>query len=327
MHPARYAGEAMDHEVPHSIDAIRRVLARRRPLFEQRSAVRLSHHELTDRLTIDDYAGHLLLTDYLSRTTDNLARLADELLEALSAEGLAALGATLKQRPDNLSHANRDADDAARAIHLAGVAPPPQIEVVEDDRRFIASFERAGFGTGIFLDMAEGRRAVRALAASHQHVLNLFSYTGGFSIAAAQGGAERVIEADTSNKWLAWAREHQQINDVKIVRQRREDAVRLLARQADDAFDLIVCDPPSYAKSRRGQRFTIEAGYRAMEPHFARVLRDGGRLLACCNHAGTSGDQFRNWFTPPLRFERCIDLPGDFPGADYLKIALLRNGA
>ncbi len=307
---------------------VRQCIEARRPLYPQREAVRLSHHELLDGLTVDDYAGNLLFTDYRGHDRRRLTGLAEVCLDALGDLGRPAIGAVVKVRPDNLSH--KGVKTSVEPALLAGSMPADHFEVVERGMRFDVSFVDAGFATGLFLDMAEGRAAVRGVVGglggeAGADVLNLFSYTGPFSIAAAVGGAGRVIEVDTSGKWLGWSQTNQRLNGVSVVRQRREDAVKYLAKQADDSFDLIVCDPPSYANPKKGRRFTIEAGYQAMASHFTRVLRPGGRLLACCNHAGTSHRQFQSWLPDALKLERWIDPPPDFPGADYLKIALLRR--
>lgn len=302
-------------------------LAARRPLFETRDAVRLAHHAPVEGLTIDSYAGWGLLTDYRAHGRGFLSDIAELVKDRLADQGLASNGAVVKRRPDNLSHKGGVADAVPEV--LVGEAPPARWTVGEAGMRFAVSFDAAGFGTGLFLDMAEGRAVVRGLAEQCPDVLNLFSYTGPFSIAAAVGGAHRVIEVDTSRKWLSWSRENQQLNALPQgrVRQRCEDAVRYLAKQEAASVDLVICDPPSYANPKRGERFTIEQGYRTMASHFPRVLRPGGWLVACCNHAQTPRRRFRQWLERGrgLRFERWVPMPPDFRGAEYLKVALMRR--
>jgi 23S rRNA (cytosine1962-C5)-methyltransferase len=313
-------------------DTTRSTLEARLPLFDDRQAVRLSHHELLSGLTIDDYAGHLLLTDYRGHDRERLTDLAERLLAALNKLGLPAIGATMKRRPDDLAHEGVHTD--SDGVLLAGDPPPDAFTVNERGMIFEISFTEGGFATGLFLDMVEGRQAVhnvcrRAHANDKRlHVLNLFSYTGPFSIAATSGGAAEVIEVDTSTKWLGWAQRNQKHNDlwgIGVIRQRADDAVKFLSKQEDESFDLIVCDPPSYANPKRGDRFTVEAGYRRMSRYFERVLPRGGWLLACCNHAQTTMDEFRRWLPPRFELEKRIDPPPDFPGAGYLKALLLRR--
>lgn len=286
-------------------------------VFSQRQAVRLAHHT-PPGLTVDTYAGHLLLTAYAPFPENHLHHIAQTWLHALADARLPAIGATLRSRPDNLSH--HQPDPAPQT--LIPPAPPPRWLVSEYHWQFNVGFEDAGFATGLFLDAAIARLLVHDIAADRD-VLNLFSYTGPFSIAAARGGAKSIIEVDTSKKWLDWAKLNQQTNHLTTIRQRRNDAVSFIQRQDKDSFDLIICDPPSYANPKNGPRFTIEQGYKLMAPAFRRALRPGGQLIAMCNHAQTDPRQFRRWLPRELRFDRWIALPPDFANADYLKIALL----
>ncbi len=300
----------------------------RLPLFPHRAALRLSHHEIIPNLTIDTYAGHVLFTAYspyfqfANHIPTKLQQLAHLILDFLTDHNLPAHGVILKYRQDNLSQAASETRDSYQL--LAGSAPPDQFSITENNRRYIISFTSAGFATGLFLDMANGRDTVQGLAAQYPQVLNLFSYTGAFSIAAARGGAANIIEVDTSQKWLNWSKNNQQLNNIHTIRQRRDDAVKFLTRQKDSSFDLIICDPPSYARPRRSKPFTIKNGYRDMAKHFSRVLRPSGLLLACCNHTNISPEQFCNWLPSTMTFQRWTTPPHDFTQAAYLKIALLQ---
>lgn len=310
---ARILGQGM-------MDDWSQLIAQRATLLADREAIRLSHHDVVNGVTIDDYGGWLLLTDYRNPTSD-LAPLARAAMAELAKIGRAAHGAVTRRRPDNLSHSQNETDESLTV--LAGNHPPATWTVQERGMVFEVSFTEAGFGTGLFLDMVNGRQWVRDHALGRD-VLNLFSFTGPFSIAATMGGAKSVIEVDTSGKWLGWSQRNQQHNGVAdgTIRQRRNDAVSFISRAEAGAFDLIVCDPPSYARPKRGKRFTIREGYRDMARHFVRCLRPGGQLLACCNHAQTDRKQFRKWIPRELTVTDWLPMPPDFAGADYLKIAV-----
>lgn len=306
-------------------DRLSESLARRQSLLVERDAVRLSHHDWLAGVTVDDYAGHLLFTDYRGHEDRELADLARRVLAALRERDLPARGAVVKRRPDDLAHRGTFADRAPTP--LAGDPIPETFTIIERGMRFEISFTEGGFATGLFLDMAGGRRAVRDWCARREQpaqvrVLNLFSYTGGFSIAAAIGGAGSILEVDASRKWLGWSQRNQQHNGLwgtGVIRQRCEDAVKYLARQPDRGYDLILCDPPSYAHPKRGRRFRVEDGYRAMADHLQRVLAPGGAVLACCNHAQTPEKRFREWLPRALHVVKRIEPEADFDGADYLK--------
>ncbi|MDZ7269268.1 MAG: class I SAM-dependent methyltransferase [candidate division KSB1 bacterium] len=300
--------------------AIAAMLAHRRPFFETCTAFRLCHHELGRGLTIDYYDGYLLLIYYANFPEQKLAGLAHAVAEGLVAAALPVQGALARFRPDNLSHATAEPDPAhPRATLLFGNAPPPRFTIREYDLQFVVSFEQ-GHSTGLFLDMKQARQELKQLLARGAQVLNLFSYTGGFSIAAARAGAGRVIEVDTSAKWLQWARENQVLNQVSVVRQRREEAIRFLHKQKEGSFDVIICDPPTYATQKSGSRFTLEKGYASMIPEFFRVLRAGGHLLACTNYHGLSPAKFFRLFGEVFTLRRQISSSADFAGDDYLKV-------
>lgn len=303
-------------------DQVRTLFQRRRNAFNDRTALRLSHHEVIGELTIDYYAGYLLLTAYRDHDDTQLRRLGEHFTQQLMRLDQPVKGVIRKDRPDNLSHKQVDQE----GVVLLGDRPPAKFEVSEGPCRYWVSFEDAGFGTGLFLDMYHGRQYVRKIAADHPRVLNLFSYTGPFSIAAAVGGATQVVEVDTSGKWLGWSQDNRELNqitdDTTVIRSRKNDAVKYVSKLDDASFDLIVCDPPSYANPKRGKRFTVQSGYREMMPHFERVLDRHGIVLACCNHAQTAKDRFRSWFGGRLQFKQWIDIPVDFADADYLKIGV-----
>jgi len=110
-----------------------------------------------------------------------------------------------------------------------------------------------GQKTGFFLDQRDNRARLRALAAD-QRVLNLFSYSGAFSVAALAGGAARAVDVDSSERALDLARRQRQANsfaasEVDFV---RADVFEDLRRrvEAREEWDIIVCDPPAFAKKR-----------------------------------------------------------------------------
>ncbi|MDZ7311446.1 MAG: class I SAM-dependent methyltransferase [candidate division KSB1 bacterium] len=308
--------------IPQSLKVM---IEKRGQFFEQYTAFRLCHHELHALLTVDYYAGYLLFTYYQGFPQEGLAGLAAQFAQALECVGLSFYGAVKKCRPQNLSQVLND--ESSRIYHpdlLLGVLPPRRFIIKEGDLQFIVSFHE-GHNTGLFLDIKHARQLVTRIAKPGDQVLNLFSYTGGFSIAAAKAGANRVIEVDTGAKWLRWSKENQELNQVTVVRQRREDAVKFLHKQKDAAFDLIICDPPTYSTQKTGARFTIEKSYRAMIDDFHRVLRPHGHLLACTNYRGLSRKKFFSLFTERFKLVQDVPISEDFVGDDYLKIGLFEK--
>ncbi len=124
--------------------------------------------------------------------------------------------------------------------------------------------------TGLFLDHRETRAMVRSMA-SGQRVLNLFAYTGSFSVAAAVGGALTTTTVDLSNTYCTWAERnltHNRVSPSKAHQVIRADVLEWIAG-ATGTFDLIVLDPPSFSKSKMMNR-TWD------------VQRDHARLIDAC---------------------------------------------
>lgn len=305
--------------------SVKVLVEKRRCYFNQFSAFRLCHHELHAHLTVDYYAGYLLCTYYQGFPIARLTEIATTLAEALAREGLPVHGAIKKFRPENLSHvtAEKNSESYQPAL-LFGKLPPSRFTINEEGLQFVVSFNE-GHGTGLFLDTKHARQLVQQITKPGDEVLNLFSYTGGFSIAAGKAGAGRVIEVDTGAKWLQWAKENQALNEVTAVRQRREDAVHFLHKQKAATFDLIICDPPSYSTQKSGARFTVEKSYQQMRDDFHRVLRPNGRLLACTNYRGLSRKKFSNLLARRFELVQEVPISEDFVGDDYLKVGLFKK--
>jgi len=301
------------------------IVGKRRKFFEHYTAFRLCHYEIAPQLTIDYYAGYLLCTYYQNFAPERLSQIAADFKRALQQAGLPFFGAVKKFRPENLSHVVDDKrTEIYHPVALIGELPPPRFTINENKLQFAVSFHE-GFSTGLFLDIKDARRLVRQTIKPGEEVLNLFSYTGGFSIAAAEAGAGRVIEVDTGAKWLGWAQGNQRLNAVTVVRQRREDAVQFLHKQKDTTFDWIICDPPTYSTQKSGLRFTVEKSYQAMLADFSRVLRPEGHLLACTNHRGLTKKKFFEFFSPAFAFVQEVPLSEDFVDDDYLKVGLFKK--
>jgi len=162
---------------------------------------------------------------------------------------------------------------------LAGEPPPPEETIRENGLRFLVNFT-AGQKTGLFLDHREHRALVRDVSAGLR-VLNLFAYTGGFSVHALAGGAREVWSVDTSAGALADAVRNVALNDLPAERHRvlDEDVFALLPHleEAGERFDLVILDPPSLAR-KKAQRARAEAAYRRLNAAAARLVTPGGML-------------------------------------------------
>jgi 23S rRNA (cytosine1962-C5)-methyltransferase len=139
-----------------------------------------------------------------------------------------------------------------------------------------------GQKTGFFLDQRENRRIAGSLA-SGKRVLNLFSYSGAFGVYAAAGGAAAVTNVDVSEKAIALARTNHELNGVhaEFVAADAFDWIR----KSNDRFDLVICDPPAFAKSR-GDVERAARGYKDINLQSLRHIAPGGMLMtfSCSGH-------------------------------------------
>lgn len=171
---------------------------------------------------------------------------------------------------------------------LRGAEPPARIAIRENGLAYQVDVRR-GHKTGFYIDQRDSRRLARELAQELSaalgrppRALNAFSYTGGFSIAMAQGGAGPVLSIDSSADALAMAREHVSLNGMDAGDFEWHDAdvfedLRAL-REAGRTFDLIVLDPPKFAASHH-QVDRAARAYKDINLNALRLLEPGGLMM------------------------------------------------
>lgn len=163
---------------------------------------------------------------------------------------------------------------------LVGNEPPELIEIWEGDCHFLVDV-RNGHKTGFYLDQAENRRIV-AEYVRNRVVLNCFSYTGGFAVAAVKSGAKRVVNLDTSGDILELASKNLYLNwiDPDDFENLQEDVFHCLRafRDRGMSFDMIILDPPKFAENQH-QLEKAARGYKDINLLAFKLLRPGGILV------------------------------------------------
>lgn len=203
-------------------------------------------------------------------------------------------------------------------------------------RHRVRPFE--GHKTGFYLDQEPARGLVRTLARG-QRVLDLFCYQGGFSLAALAGGASLALAVDQSEAALQRAVAGAADNRLDGLQVRVDNVFDFLRAQRDEhqQFDLVVLDPPAFAKSRRELDGALR-GYRDLNRLCLRLLAPGGRLLTCsCSHHVTP-ERFESMLRQAaagLPFKIALrqrlgagaDHPVwlSLPESEYLKVVLLQR--
>ncbi len=219
---------------------------------------------------------------------------------------------------------------------LAGVPPADDVVILENGLKFAVDVLH-GQKTGFFLDQRQNRATVGAWSAG-QRVLNLFSYSGGFSVYAAKAGARQVVSVDRAPAAMTTAQRNFRLNGLAddahefIV----ADVFELLETYHGQGqrFDLIITDPPSFARSKSQLPQALKA-YRRLNTLAMRCLTPGGLLAASSCTAQVSPDRFRAILAQAAADARvhfliqhdaghALDHPvaAHFPEARYLKFIL-----
>lgn len=279
-------------------------------------------------LVIDRYADHLVIKVYTAAWLPWLPQLLDALADVQpSAAVILRLSRDTAQA--QLPHGLVD------GVTLAGAAPGGPVEFRENGLRFAADLVR-GQKTGFFLDQRDNRSRVEKLAAGRR-TLNVFSYTGGFSLYAARGGAPQVLSTDLSEPALRDAQANFALNrefpEVAACRHSTYggDAFEVLAElgRTGARFGLVVVDPPAFAKRASENAGALRSYARLTELALKATAPGGVVALASCS-SRVSADEFFATVTEaavrarrPLReIERTghpVDHPIRFPEAAYLK--------
>lgn len=176
---------------------------------------------------------------------------------------------------------------------LSGGEPPEFVEICEGGCRYLVDVRR-GHKTGFYLDQRRARAAVGAIAAGRE-VLNSFSYTGGFGIAAMRGGAAGVVNVDASADALALARRNAALNGCETGMSFEEGDVFKYLRKCRDmgrSFDMIVLDPPKFAESK-AQVMKAARGYKDINLLAMKLLRKGGALATFSCSGAISPELFQ----------------------------------
>lgn len=190
-----------------------------------------------------------------------------------------------------------------------------EFEVVESGLRFIVNLSDY-LDTGLFLDHRVTRQQVRGLAAG-KRVLNLFAYTGSFSVYAAAGAASEVVTVDLSKTYLSWAERNMALNgfaDPDKYRTVHADVKQYLKTLPENQFDLIVMDPPTFSNSKRmDDILDIQRDHAGLINDCLRAMQTGGLLFFSTNFRKFIPDKERI-NTPHIKDITRATTPFDFEG-------------
>lgn len=160
--------------------------------------------------------------------------------------------------------------------------------VPENDLSFIVNLTDY-LDTGLFLDHRITRSLFRQ-EASGKNVLNLFCYTGAFSVYAAKGNAKTVISVDMSRTYIHWAKRNMQFNKLYSSDKHtfiQDDVLAWLPSVQEHTFDLIICDPPTFSNSKRMEaEFDVQRDHVALLRKLLKITTDHGKIFFSNNYKG-----------------------------------------
>lgn len=274
---------------------------------------RLVHLE-SEKIRADRFADHLWIYDYTDVGLDDFEK--DSIREFAKAHELKPIIRHMLDRGAGVGGLEKKTLDAL-SMEDSWIATEEEINYVLRTN--------SGFSPGVFLDQRENRIWVREHS-KKKSVLNLFSYTCGFSVGAARGQASRVTTVDVSAKFLNWGRENFQANqlDDKAHEFFAQDCLLFLkgSVKRKRLWDLIICDPPTFGRSKDSV-WKIERDLPELAELMLNCTTKGGQILFTCNYEKMNRDELLKLFSQKIRgkfkAERLPQLSLDYEHTDDLK--------
>ncbi|OFU48173.1 class I SAM-dependent rRNA methyltransferase [Aerococcus sp. HMSC10H05] len=281
--------------------------------------------------TIDWYAGYALIQWY----SEGIYRYKAIILEALNNVYPELKGIVGKNR------FNLDGTGTNKQSEVLAGDIPETLTVQENGVNYIVRLDD-GWMTGIFLDQRNVRNYIQTEIAPGKSLLNLFSYTGAFSVAAALGGAAETMSVDVAKRSLQLTAEQFQANGLEIGDQHKVRVMDVFnyldyAKTHDLRFDIVVLDPPSFSRTKK-HTFQANKDYRKLVASALAILNKGGYLVSSTNAANMTKEDFIKQIAegsddanvdimPVADFGLPVDFPAPKgnPESDYLKVEIFQK--
>ena len=223
------------------------------------------------------------------------------------------------------------------SAHVYGQEAPDFFTVLENGILYQV-FMNDGLMTGIFLDQHEVRGSLVDGLAMGKSLLNMFSYTAAFSVAAAMGGASQTTSVDLAKRSRELSQAHFQANGISIDDHRFVvmDVFEYFkyAKRKGLTYDVIVLDPPSFARNKK-QTFSVAKDYHKLISQSLEILNPGGIIIASTNAANVSRQKFteqidKGFAGRSYQILNKYGLPADFAynkkdeSSNYLKVISMK---
>ena len=275
-------------------------------------------------LTVDLYGDYVVFSWYNSY----VYQIRKVILEAFSQIFPEVLGTYEKIRFKGLDY---------ESAHVYGQEAPDFFTVLENGVLYQV-FMNDGLMTGIFLDQHEVRGSLVDGLAMGKSLLNMFSYTAAFSVAAAMGGASQTTSVDLAKRSRELSQAHFQANGISTDDHRFivMDVFEYFkyAKRKDLTYDVIVLDPPSFARNKK-QTFSVAKDYHKLISQSLEILNPGGIIIASTNAANVSRQKFteqidKGFAGRSYQILNKYGLPADFAynkkdeSSNYLKVISMK---
>jgi 23S rRNA (cytosine1962-C5)-methyltransferase len=271
---------------------------------------RVYDHDLPEfPFIIENYDGHLYVSEYKRRHG-----LSDEAHAGWMQECLHVMSNVTGIAPEGVFTKLRQRNDHREKQYEKLAAEKNEFVVEEAGLKFIVNLSDY-LDTGLFLDHRITRQMVRE-ESTGKRVLNLFCYTGSFSVYAAAGGAAEVVSVDLSKTYLAWAERNVQLNFPHDASHKtvHADVLQYLKQLPPNSVDLIVMDPPTFSNSKRmDDILDIQRDHVTLVNDCLQALTAGGVLYFSTNFTKFQFDE-KNIHSVSVKNISKTTTPFDFTG-------------
>ena len=271
---------------------------------------RIFDHDIPEfPFCVDRYGDYLHVAEYASRF-----KFADEAAhEQWIQEAVSVLSEALNVAPDHIFMKQRKRLDRRNEQYEKVDSSSEKMIVTEGGLRFYVNLKDY-LDTGLFLDHRP-LRAQFGKEAKKMQVLNLFAYTGAFSVYAAAGGAKKVTTVDLSNTYINWARENFELNGLDVSAHEfivMDTMQYLKSLPAEPLFDLVFVDPPVFSNSTRLKgTWDTQRDHAYMLQLLLGVMEPGG-IIYFSNNLRTFQPQFERLNATSIEDIRARTIPEDF---------------
>ena len=258
-------------------------------------------------LAVDRYAAYVHVAEYKRKHP-----LTDDEHEAWRAESIATISEVLEVPEAHIFFKERKRQKGKEQYEKQEVAGFETV-VEEAGLQFIVNLSDY-LDTGLFLDHRNLRARVRE-EASGKRVLNLFAYTGSFTVHAAAGDATDSLTIDLSNTYLEWGQRNLALNQLDSERHRylRADVKAWLKEEVQEQFDIIVLDPPTFSNSKAMRNILdTQADHPYMINACLRRLAPGGTLYFSTNYRRFQLEEEKIWQGATAKEISGQTVPDDF---------------